>query len=352
MRSTAHRVALVLALILSLGTLSTSVATSASADPVASKKAEATRIAAELDRLAEKVSILTEDFNEARVKANNLEGRTRNAAAQVAATEEKAKAAAVSLKQMSLEAYMKGGIDKVADLGSGDPARAEYLIHVGSTHQKDALDAFHAAKAALTEQQSSLIAARDQARRNLAAVNAKRQAAAAAEAQQRALLAHVKGELASLVAATQARRASTPPRSSRGSSRNIGTPPSVDVPAPNAAAAGAVAEAKKQLGKPYHYGAAGPDSFDCSGLTSWAWRVGGGRSLPHSSRAQYGATSRVSLNDIAPGDLVFFGSSVGSIHHVGIYVGGGKMIDAPETGRNVQYAYAFRGDLVGVGRVN
>ena len=114
----------------------------------------------------------------------------------------------------------------------------------------------------------------------------------------------------------------------------------------------AVAEAKRQIGKPYKWGGSGPDNFDCSGLTSWAWRVGGGRSLPHSSRAQYSATSRVAVADIAPGDLLFYGSSVGSIHHVGIYAGGGYMIDAPETGRNVQYVYAFRRDLVGIGRVN
>jgi cell wall-associated NlpC family hydrolase len=237
-------------------------------------------------------------------------------------------------------------------LGSGDPARAEYYLHATTNRQKDAIDALRAAKQQLAEQQGALASQRDQARRNLATVNSKRRAAAAAEDAQRALLAKVKGDLARLVAADQARRSAAPRSSRSRSGRGIGTPPSVDAPAPNAAAAGAIAEAKKQLGKPYHYGSAGPDSFDCSGLTMWSWAHGGGRSLPHSSRAQYAATSRISLNDIAPGDLVFFGSSVGSIHHVGIYVGGGKMIHAPETGEVVSYAGAFRGDLVGVGRVN
>ena len=352
MRSTARGAATALALVLSLGTLSTIVATSASADTVASKKAEATRIAAELDRLAERASILAEDYNEARVKATDLDNKTRNAQADLARTTAKAQSATAALKQLSISAYMRGGFGQTGSaLGAADPARAEYYLHATTNRQKDAIDALRAAKLALAEQQSVLAAQRDQARRALAGVSAKRKAAEAAENAQRALLAKVKGDLARLVAAEQSRRATTA-RSSRSRSRNIGTPPTVDVPAPNAAAAGAIAEAKRQLGKPYHYGSAGPDSFDCSGLTMWSWSHGGGRSLPHSSRAQYGATSRVSLNDIAPGDLVFFGSSVGSIHHVGLYVGGGKMIDAPESGRNVQYAYAFRGDLVGVGRVN
>jgi cell wall-associated NlpC family hydrolase len=359
LQTTARRAATVLALILSLGTLSTIVATSASADTVASKKAEAERIAAQLDRLAERASVLTEDYNEARVKAAALDAKSRNAVADLKATEAKAAAAKSNLKQMSIEAYIRGGMDRQRVAGSIDPARAEYYLHAAANRQQDTIDSLRAAKMALAERQQGLDAARAQARRVLAQVNAKRQAAQAAEAAQRALLSQVKGDLARLVAQDQARRAAanrrpaaaTPAKSGRGRA-NLGTPPGADAPAPNAAAQGAINEARRQLGKPYHYGASGPDSFDCSGLTSWAWRVGGGRSLPHSSRAQYSATSRITLNEIAPGDLVFFGRSVGSIHHVGLYVGGGQMIDAPETGDVVRYHYAFRGDLVGVGRVN
>jgi cell wall-associated NlpC family hydrolase len=361
MRSTARVAATVLTLVLSLGTLSSIVAPSASADTVASKQKEAARIAAQLDALAERVSVLDEDYNEARVKASDLDSKARNAQAKLAETTAKAQSATASLKQLSISAYMKGGFNRgSAALGANDPARAEYYLHATANRQKDAIDALKAAKQQLAEQQSVLASQREQAHRALNSVNAKRRAAESAVDAQRALLAKVKGDLARLVAAEQSRRSAaktsarpataTAARSRSG--RGIGTPPATDSPAPNAAAAGAVAEAKKQLGKPYHYGSAGPDSFDCSGLTMWSWSHGGGRSLPHSSRAQYGATSRIALNDIAPGDLLFFGSSVGSIHHVGIYVGGGKMIDAPETGDVVHYSSAFRRDLVGVGRVN
>jgi cell wall-associated NlpC family hydrolase len=108
-----------------------------------------------------------------------------------------------------------------------------------------------------------------------------------------------------------------------------------------------VAEAKRQIGKPYQYGAAGPGSFDCSGLTMWSWRAGG-VSLPHSSSAQYSATSRVAVSALQPGDLVFYGSP---IHHVGIYVGNGTMVEASHEGVPVRYASIYRSDLVGAGRV-
>lgn len=108
-------------------------------------------------------------------------------------------------------------------------------------------------------------------------------------------------------------------------------------------------EAKRQLGKPYHYGGSGPDSFDCSGLTAWAWRAGG-RSLPHSAAGQYSATMHIPISQLQPGDLVFYGSPP---HHVGIYVGGGQMINALHSGTVVRYeSIYFEGDLIGGGRVN
>src|SRR5439155_21723459 len=72
-------------------------------------------------------------------------------------------------------------------------------------------------------------------------------------------------------------------------------------------ASGAVEEARRQTGKPYEYGAAGPDSFDCSGLTMWSCGHAG-HSLPHSASAQSDATSRLSLRDVRPGDPVLFGT--------------------------------------------
>jgi cell wall-associated NlpC family hydrolase len=110
--------------------------------------------------------------------------------------------------------------------------------------------------------------------------------------------------------------------------------------------------AKSQLGKPYEWGADGPSSFDCSGLTMMSWRRAG-ISIDHWSVAQYGEGNHVSRVDLRPGDLVFFAydtSDASTIHHVGIYAGNGMMINAPHTGANVRYDPAFRSDYIGATR--
>ncbi|MEV5238888.1 C40 family peptidase [Streptomyces cinnamoneus] len=105
-------------------------------------------------------------------------------------------------------------------------------------------------------------------------------------------------------------------------------------PAASGRAARAVAFAYSAIGKPYVWGATGPSGFDCSGLTQAAWQAAG-VSLPRTTYTQINAGRRVARNQLAPGDLVFFYSG---ISHVGLYVGGGKMIHAPHPGAPVRIA--------------
>ncbi|HZI96466.1 MAG TPA: C40 family peptidase, partial [Actinomycetales bacterium] len=114
--------------------------------------------------------------------------------------------------------------------------------------------------------------------------------------------------------------------------------------APNQTADRAVQAAGQVLGVPYQWGAVGPGSFDCSGLTSWAYRQAG-VSIPRTSRAQYAALPTVPLAQLAPGDLVFWahGSDPSSIHHVGLYIGEGRMVHAPRTGDVVRVAALWPG---------
>jgi cell wall-associated NlpC family hydrolase len=120
-------------------------------------------------------------------------------------------------------------------------------------------------------------------------------------------------------------------------------PAPAPAPAPTASAAQrAIDYARAQLGKPYQWGAAGPDAFDCSGLTMRAWQAGG-ESLPHWSVAQARAVTRVSYANIRPGDLIFWSDNgqASGTYHVGLYIGGGKMIHAPRPGKVVEVQSVF-----------
>jgi cell wall-associated NlpC family hydrolase len=343
----------------------------AAADAIADKRAEAQRVSRQLDAMADKVATLVEDYNEARVRAARVDRRMTAAATELQATDARMTKVRSRVRDQAVASYVHGGnapaIVIVAQAKPTDDlgVRQAYIRTV-AMRTADSLDELRATRMSLEEQQHALAASRDQAKAALAAVDSRRRQATAAANAQRQLVAKVQGELSSLVAAESrrkaqeaarrmqadlaARKARQAARASRGTSGGLGADDAAASLAgpPASGAAAAVAMARRQLGKPYHYGSAGPDSFDCSGLTSFAWRAGG-KTLPHSSRAQWSATSRVSIDALQPGDIVFYGRP---IHHVGLYVGGGEMIEASETGTPVRQTTIYRGDLVGAGRVN
>jgi cell wall-associated NlpC family hydrolase len=386
--------ALVLALLLPM-----SLTMVASADQISDKRAEAERIARQLEQQSKRLSILAEDYDEARVRIAKVDEELAAAQARVANTDQQAGAIRRRLKTQAVEAYVRGGSSQalalLAQTKKGDDVavRSQYVQTVTSG-AGDVLDELRLVRQDLDQQRGQLDAAKAEAGAAAALAVSKQREAAQAETEQKATLAKVQGELTDLVAAEAKRRAeaeakrvqaelaarkaredaaareaaareaakrTTTTSASRSGSPVVtprpgspSSPPSggpaaqPSPPPPSAGAQAAIDEAKRQLGKPYQYGASGPDSFDCSGLTSWSWRAGG-KSLPHSSRAQWSATSRVAIDDLMPGDIVFYGNP---IHHVGLFVGNGQMIEASETGTPVRYASIYRSDLVGAGRVN
>jgi peptidoglycan DL-endopeptidase CwlO len=172
--------------------------------------------------------------------------------------------------------------------------------------------------------------------------------------EQNRLLSSIKGQIAQIEAAQQARalamarqaqqRLAAEQAAQQAAAQNTvvgvtatalsndtSTDP-VSIAAPTSSVGGsAVAAAMSQIGKPYVWAAAGPDSYDCSGLTSWAYAQVG-VSLPHSSYDQWNYGVPVSKDELQPGDLVFFDG----LGHVGMYVGGGQFVHAPHTGTDVQ----------------
>ncbi|MET9357538.1 NlpC/P60 family protein [Streptomyces sp. NPDC006617] len=112
------------------------------------------------------------------------------------------------------------------------------------------------------------------------------------------------------------------------------------------AAGKAVGFAMAQIGKPYVWGAVGPSSYDCSGLTSAAWAAAG-HPIPRTSQAQWGGLTRVHLSSARPGDLIIYYNDA---THVGMYIGGGQIVHAPRPGRNITTAPAASMPVLGVVR--
>jgi cell wall-associated NlpC family hydrolase len=321
------------------------------ADP---KKTSA-QIEKEIEVLATKASIAVEDYNAAQVSLQETQDRVRNAQAKIETAQADLARFTDVMSAFSAAAYRSGGFgDMVTLLTSEDGdvfmSRATTLGMLAERRSGQMRD--------LTSARNRLAQARKQADQDLAtqqrleaSLKARKIEIERMLAQQQTLLNSVKAEeRAEAARVAAARRAQeirlAQERAARAAAARQAQAAKAKAPA-NISASGrasaAISYAQRQIGKPYRWGGAGPNSFDCSGLTMRAWGAAG-VSLAHSSRAQYASGRKVSRSDLQPGDLVFFGRP---IHHVGIYVGGGMMIHAPQTGKNVTYASIGRGDYVG-----
>ncbi|MFF4314190.1 NlpC/P60 family protein [Streptomyces sp. NPDC001507] len=192
-------------------------------------------------------------------------------------------------------------------------------------------------KAAKTTVQTKLASARELLSQLTAAEKAR---LAVIEKRQQEEAARKAAELAKQQAAAAGREASSSAASSAsgGSASGSGSDSGPDS-AYATKAAKAIAFARAQIGKPYVWGATGPGSYDCSGLSQAAWKAAG-VSLPRTTYDQVNAGTTVSLADALPGDLVFFYDDVS---HVGIYIGNGMMIHAPKPGAYVREESIYYG---------
>jgi cell wall-associated NlpC family hydrolase len=262
--------------------------------------------------------------------------------------------------------------EAVLTSSADEATQKKSYLEAASGSRQDLLDELASSKAKLADEVSKLDQAQAQAKSQRDVLAKSKDQADAAVQEQIQIKSQVQGELATLVAQEQQRQAAEQlakakaaadaaartqaarPAATKVSSvpATIARPGSNPTPggggAPSSGAAAAIAAARSVLGAPYVWAAAGPNSFDCSGLVMWAW-AHGGRSLPHSSAAMYATTRRISVSDLQPGDLVFYGSP---IHHVALYIGGGQIIHAPHAGGNVEIASVnYWSDLAGAGRV-
>ena len=269
-------------------------------------------------------------------------------AAQARADEAQAAAARIQQQQASLVTQLASLRKTSVDL---------------ERQRQDGLAAAAVARAAAAEaaKQARLAQERARAAQSAAARKAAHQAAARASAEAaRQRAAAVAAERAAQ-AAQQAKNTKPKPRpTTQNPTPSTPTPSTPTPPAPepdptpppppptSGGVSAVISFARAQIGKPYQWGGSGPSSFDCSGLTMRAWQQAG-VNLSHYTGAQYAETRRVAISDLQPGDLVFYGSSGETSHHMGLYIGGGQMIEAPYTGADVRYASIYRSDLLPYG---
>jgi peptidoglycan DL-endopeptidase CwlO len=253
-------------------------------------------------------------------------------------------------------------------------ARATRLALRQRSLEKQAAHAAVAVRALLAEQKRLLTSAdadvvrlaeiqRKAAERQAAheAAVALAAAQAAAEAAARAAIEQAAQQAAQLAAKAAAgptapagpgAGASGPGSADRSAAVPFSLAPSAPVGTASAKALRAISAARTVLGAPYVWGATGPRSFDCSGLTGWAYRAAG-ISLPRTSRQQWFAGPHVRLGDLQPGDLLFWASNTsdpGTIHHVALYIGGGRIIQAPHTGDVVRVSALWLTGYIGAVR--
>jgi peptidoglycan DL-endopeptidase CwlO len=343
----------------------------AGADAVADKQAQANAIAGKIDQLNHSIERNAEAANQAKIELDGLNQQVQDAQGKVATAQAEHDKHEGELRDYAVNAYVHGtdAVSQAQASTGSDPAdqgqRQGYLT-AASGNRQQLIDALRATEEDLNARIGQLNQSKSAAEAKAKDLRNQQAAAQSAVQQQQSLYQQAQGEIATLVqqaqqraaaeqqAAAEARAAAAQaqaqaqaqaraaPAAGRGAAapaprapapRSAPAAPSGPPPSANGGAGAAVAEAQRQLGKPYAWGAAGPDAFDCSGLTAWAWRAGG-VSLPHFSGAQYSSTTHISMSAIQPGDLIFYESPD---QHVALYVGGGQIIHAPHAGSVVKY---------------
>lgn len=290
-------------------------------------------VKARVDALNARLDRAVEDYDKAKVELASAQRAAARAQSRITATQRQLTVLRARISELAAAAYRgaSGGGSVVATfVGATDPQQ-----FVDRATTLDELDRDQAAELqSVTTAEHDLTVAEQTAASQLATARALANKISDRKGYIERTL-HVQQALLHRLQAQQASLAPAPTSVSY----------SYHGPASGAARV-AVEWAYRELGKPYVWAAAGPDSFDCSGLTMYVWGKAG-VSLPHSAEMQYSSGPHIARTDLAPGDLVFFGSPIG---HVGIYVGNGNMIEAPHSGAVVRVSSIDRPDYVGAAR--
>jgi cell wall-associated NlpC family hydrolase len=314
------------AVALTLGTLG--IAT-AGAAPVQDKQAQATALEADINANAERLAALYEQIKAVQAKLDEANSSIADAQGRIATARAETDRLEGLVRQRAASIYKSastGASDNVFTIDVTILSAREKYASAASDKDNALMDELDAARADLAVRQREAETVKTAAETEKATLDATKAEFEAGQAEKQALLAKVQGELKALVdQAAKARAATIAPKSGTNRPWNPG-----ELPPVSGRAGAAVAFARAQVGKPYVYAGTGLDSYDCSGLTQAAWRAAG-VGLSHNSESQINSLPSVPMDQVQPGDIVWFPG------HVGIYVGGGTVVDAGNENSGVRY---------------
>ncbi|MFP8959014.1 NlpC/P60 family protein [Streptomyces nanhaiensis] len=300
-------------------------AQSAQADPLPDPNKKGVK--AEVDRLYEQATQATEKYNGAKEKHDKLQKQVDNLQDTVARGQDELNKLQDGLGSLATAQYRSGGVDPSVQLFlSSDPdsylAKAAALDRL-SSRQLSTLKKVQAKQRTLAQQ-------REEASEKLKNLEDTRKELRDKKKEIQGKLAKAQKLLNTLSAKERAKIAAEEERANRASQRvDLGNEASA-----SQRAAAAFEAAKSRVGMPYVWGASGPNSFDCSGLTSWAFAQAG-VSIPRTSQAQANIGTRInSLSALKPGDLIIMRTD---LSHVGFYAGNGQILHSPKPGAVVRY---------------
>ncbi|MDA8396831.1 MAG: NlpC/P60 family protein [Actinomycetota bacterium] len=344
----------------------------AGADQITYERSQAAQIAAKISTLDNQVAFYSEQYDQANLQLQTVNGQIQSEKQKIATTRTQINDLKTKLANEAINLYTQGGnisaITAVLSGTSTDIAVRDVYASAVANSQQALISNFQAATQQLVSQEKTLAADQTKASAAVSQAASARSAAVSAQSQAQAQLNSVNSTIAKLVQQAQAAQAAAAAAKARqlvlaqlalqqtaqqaaqrtaqqtaqptaqptaqynaptGSQNSVATTTPVSAPVAGGAAT-AVRVALSKLGDPYVFAAAGPNAFDCSGLTMYAWDQAG-VSLPHNAAAQAADVQPISYGQLQPGDLVFYGSP---IYHVGIYVGGGNVVEAnnPSTG--------------------
>ena len=334
----------------------------ASGATIAQKKAQAERIAGQVSALNTKMEFAVEAYDAATQKLTVVQGKIHSNEQQLIVARYNLLVARQNLTDHVVSMYKQDKadvLDVLLSTHSFDDLVTEVtaMRRVGQS-DSTTVSTIAALKKQISQRRAALLAEGKQAKTLVAQRASTKQQVEGDLQTEQTMLAGVKQQITQMQAAAAAAAKLAAQRAAAAAAAAQRAPQQIqsgggDGGGGTTSTAGAhgsvVAIAQHYLGVPYVWGGASPAGFDCSGLTMYCYAQVG-ISLPHNAAMQYADCTPVAQSAAQPGDLVFFGYSAGGIHHVGIYVGGGSMIDAPYTGVDVRYDSAFSGDFFAVGR--